>query len=603
MISNISYTRINVHCQQPSLGQQLTDAVRKHDIDSVRDLITRDSEVSQTGTEGLDCAVVENAIAALFDDRLSSEECKAALLKELTGYRGFNRHHIPAFVFKLPLNDAKQAIQSFVDAGTAPHISKEGILCASVSACEFMQQLKNERLEQYAQYRSEKSLKHQLESEKPLVPSFYKNRDTELKLNARINGTNEDKQSVPFVCRHIDVVMRGKAQVGSQSHKALKERLGIFSSEKSAAKELGSVGYETLEKLSKTNAPSVQCSDAEFGRLLYKLSGELNEGASASYKLSFQATDTSCHVVTLHVHKRNGWIGIGLHDSNVTANMKHVEYLGEDKHGITALKLQQFMSARYEYPPVTFSVTGVSAPFSKKYAGRLVGKNLTQQVDSIWDALAEGGAEHIRAVSAAVGMADSSGIRIPRLLFRRTASANSAVPALFMGLSRGHAEAILAFGDLLARIPDKQRADSLADMLVARGLADLPGLAAALYNGHGDAVRAFGELLKLIPEKQRRFALPDLLAARDPDGISGLEWGLRHRNKDAVLAFTEIVLANAMHLSRNARATLLRTICEAHGGRPWYALCIWVNKPYYRELIRDRVFHRKFEAMKEVLKH
>ena len=604
MISTIPIERITIRCRLPSPAQQLSEAVWKHDIDSVHGLITGDYAVTQKGAAGLDCAVVENAITALFEDRSCSEESKAAILKELTGYRGFDRRHIPDFIFKLPLNDAKQAIQSFVESGTAPRMrEKSNMSGVSPDVCEFVLQLKNERLAQYAEYRSEKIRKHKLNEERPLAPFFHQKRDAELDLNGRIQGTDKDKKSASYVCRHIDVVMRSKEQDGPQSHKAFKERLDIFSNEESAAKKLNSIGYDTLEKLSKTSAPSVQCSDAEFGKLLYKLSGELKEGSAASYSLCFQSSDTVSHAITLHVHKRNGRIGVGVHDSNVTANMKHVEFLGEDKDRITALKLRHFMAATYDLPLFTFSVIDVSAPFSKKYAGRLVGQDVREKADSIWDALAEDGAEHIREVSASFDGKGISGSKLLFLLGRKTAPAGASVPALFMGLSRGHAEAIYAFGDLLARMPDKMRTEVLADMLAAKGVSGCPGLAAALHNGHGNAVRAFGELLKLIPEKRRPFDLLDLLEARDADGISGLEWALRNQRKDAVLAFTEIVQANAVHLSRNARTALLRTIREAHSDRPWYALCIRINKPHYSELIRDRAFREKFEAMKEVLKH
>jgi len=695
LISTIPIERIAVRCQLTSPAQQLADAVRKHDIESVRDLIARGSAVTQTGTEGLNCAVVENAITALFEDRNSSEKCKEAMLETLTGYRGFNRRYIPGFVFKLPLDDARQAIHFFVGAGTAPRISKVGgTQSTSHDVCELVHQLQKERLEQYAEYRREKILKHNLEDKGPLSPFFYEKRDRRINLNGVIKGTDKDNESASYLCRHIDAVMRGMEQDGLEPHQVLKERLGIFSSKEAAHKLLNSIGYENLEKLSDPRAPSVQCSNSGFGKLSYKLSGELKEGESRSWRMRFQASATTGHVMTLHLQKKNGRIRIAVHDSNLTANMKHIEFLGEDKEGIANLTLQQFMTGKYEIPPETFSVFGVSESFVKKYAGRLIDQDLQCQVDSLWDALTEGGAEHILAVSRALAEYRSSGDEILQLLGKRVADRGAGSAALGLALERGHAEAMRAFGAVLKQIPEQQRADILSvlldlknsqdysgltlalghghaaavdalgellelipenirlsalpdalagnnamqfpglvmalchghgaavrafgrllkilpeiqhsivlpKLLASNSRAERPGLALALARGHADAVRAFGELLKLIPENRRSIYLPSLLEARGLDGISGLECGLRNQRKDAVLAFTEIVQANAMHLSKNARASLSRMIRDAHEIRKWYSLCIPVNEPYYTELIRDRSFHKQFKDMKEALK-
>jgi len=601
LLNTIAYTRIAVQRQLPIAEQQLAAAVMDQDVASVRELIAKDSAARQTGTGSLTPEAVGGAIEAIFEVRNIKEDSKAALLHELTSFRGFNRQHIPAFVFNLALIDAKQVIQSLVDAGTAPHIIDKNI--ATQGACDFVQQLQVERREQYAAYREEKILKHGVKDEEPIAPFFYLKRNAKVNLNGRIKAINEDNEDIAYVCRHFDIVMRGQDQDGPQSHQAFKERLDIFSDEESAGKKLTSIGYETLEKLTRTHAPSVAGSDDSFGQLLYELSGALNEGDSVGYMLRFQAASTECHAMTLYLHKRNGRIGIGVHDPNVTANMKHAEYLGEDKEGMSKLSLRQFMGTRYDVPPVTFSIVGVSESFSKKYAGRLVGPILRHQVDSIWDALADGSADHICAISQTLDERGKSGYELLNLLNRRTVQENSAMPGLYMALSRGHAEAIQALGDLLARIPHKERAAKLPDVLAAKNHSKFPGLASALFHGHVAAVKAFGELLKLIPEKWRYIHLPNLLEARDADGVSGLEWGLMYQRKDAVLAFAEIVQANATYLSRDARTRLLRTIREAHGFRKWYTLCIRINKPYYRTLIRDRDFHQKFKAMKEVLKH
>jgi len=567
---NIPVERVTVRCRPPGAAIQLADAVRKQDVESVRKLIASDATARQAGNEGLECAVIENAITALFQDRFSSEECKAALLKELTAYRGFNRRHIPDFVFKLPLNDARQAIQYFVDSGTAPRISKGSIMSgASVHVSEFVQQLRNERRQRYAEYRTEKILKHKLNEEGPLVPFFYAKRNAELNLNGRIKGTGKDKQRVHHVCRHIEIAMRGKEQDGPQSHKAFKERLDIFSNEESAAKKLNSIGYKALDKLAKTSGPSVQCSNAEFGKLLYKLSGELNEGSAANYKLRFQSSHTGSHVATLHVHKRNeagcyglnfrssnagrhtmalhvykrnGRIGVGLHDPNVTANMKHMEYLMEDKKGIESLTLLDFMTKTYKLPPDVFSVIGVFAPFSRKYAGRLFNQDLHSQVDSIWDALKCGSATHLRAIFEKYKEKDV-GDQIAAYLGNEMSKAEGRQKLLTLSraLEHGYAEAVMAFADLLKLIPEDARSSFLPDLLGAKATGRGPGLYLALQNGHAEAVKAFGSLLKLIPEKRRTAILPDLLAAKNERQIPGLLFALQSGYAETVSAFGDLL--------------------------------------------------------------
>lgn len=548
--------------QQPSPSQQLDDAVQQHDLQTVRELISSDSAARQEGRAILDRSAVESAIFTLFEDDGCKEDRRTELSKALAGYGGFDRRRIPGFVFDLRVSDAKQVIQHFVAAGTAPRIGSKDSEAGDIrhTLREFVHKLQKERLQQYAAYRKEKISKHSLKDEAPLSPFFYKKRDAKLSLNGRIKGIDKDAQSAVYWCRHIETLMRGKEQNGAQSHQALKARLDLFSNKESAGKLLNSLGYAKLEASWNTAGPDLLCSNAEFGKLLYKLSGELKEGDSTAYRLFFQASATSSHVMTLHVHKRNGRFCVGVHDPNVTANMKHMEYLTEDKEGITKATLRQFMDVNYGTPVEFFSVVGVSPFFTQKYSGRLLERDLLRLVEEIWSALAEGNSVHIRATFEKFKRKEIDG-RVAHLLGDVAAGRQGgrAFTGLVQALCRGHAEAVKAFGDFLKLLPENQRALVLPGLLRAKNSKNVPGLHFALANGHAETVRAYGDLLNLIPENQRIDLLPDLLAAKNAAQVPGLYFALVNGLADTVTAFGELLNL----VPKNQRVTILPDLLKA----------------------------------------
>ena len=534
----------HIDCRQQSTSNiQLVDAVQQQDLQRVRDIISADSKAKQNGRESLERTAVEKAIVMLLKDDSCRKDCKADLLKELARYDGFDRRRIPRFVFKLEAHDKWTVILSLFSAGTAPRIGKGNVYSTEVA--HLIKPLQTRLLESYMSYCYSKVKKHNLKIgiQDPMPPFFYKKRDRKINLDSVITGTTKNDKSVPYSGKHIVEVICGKVQEEHPTHHAFKERLAIFSDKEKAAATLNSIGYETLDALSKTPAPSVQCSNAEFGKLLYKLSGTLKVGQSVSCKLRFQASEENMQTMALHVYKNkeNGRLGVGVYDPNVTANMKHAEYGTMGKEIISKLNLQHFIAGKYPIMPDTFSVSRLSEEFAKKHAGKLVGQDLQRQVDSLWDALAVGSADHIRAIAHVLEAKDMTDDQLASLLRKRAANADSGLPGVFAALALGHAEALKAFGDLLALLSEKQRSIILPGLLSAKYLGRFPGLFEALRKGHEEAVKVYGELLTLIPENQRTAILPDLLAAKDDRQATGLCAALVNGHAGGVKAYGRLL--------------------------------------------------------------
>lgn len=768
------FNRLPIYSGQSNLSsasswdQQLTDAIQTCDVTKVRDIVARLSETK----EDADRKKIENALRTLVQAPTHTDDAKQPVLKALTGYRGFHCRHIPDFVFDLPASDAQHLIRCFLATGTAPRISKK-ISTISQEISTFVEHCKNERIERYKTYREEKRQKHNLPNG-TLTPYFYTSAANKRSITTNLNFQILEDSKDRFVCRHISEFMRGDESASMDSHKAFKARLNQFDNTATATEALKQIGYDLLEKKFKSDRanPNVVCSNTQFGKMLFKLSGALKDGDVANHAIIFKALSDVHHTITLHIYKNEGKIGIGVHDPNVTANMKHAEYLAEDKEGITALTLQQFMHQSYQDPPDTFAVLNVPKQFADKYAGKLVGEEVQAQVDSVYDALSEDNANHIRAICDELKNKNISGEKLVNLLAKKTN--NQVRPGLYLALQSGHAEAVRAFGELLKLLPPESQVAALPNLLAAKRLNGTPGFHMALFNGHAEAVTAFGVLLKLLPEDLQKTALPglleakdnknipglyeafqqnqaktvrafrnllqlfpeevrepilfsllkthdpegtpilsrpleegnteavtacgellqllppkmqeivlpdliaaksfgstlqkgraetvkafgrlhnllprealkkllldllvvkgfyqalknnhaetvkafrhlhnllppeaqetvllNLLAAKDSNGMSRLKQVLQQGKKTAVLHFVEIVTNAAATFSPKARADLLQMVRSAHGSRKWYALGIWTNDSYYKELIKDQDFRTKFKGMKTALK-
>ncbi|CDG86051.1 hypothetical protein GJA_5455 [Janthinobacterium agaricidamnosum NBRC 102515 = DSM 9628] len=107
-------------------------------------------------------------------------------------------------------------------------------------------------------------------------------------------------------------------------------------------------------------------------------------------------------------------------------------------------------------------------------------------------------------------------------------------PAFFLGYQMNHPETIKVIATLLQGIPEERR----TPLLIARDPYEEgapPALHYAAEKGHADSIRATVNLLELIPIKDRA----GLVAAENEAGIPGLCKALENGHADTVKAFDE----------------------------------------------------------------
>lgn len=544
-----------------SWSQQLANAVRAKNVEQVRALLSPPYTMP-ADAKNANRVAVEEMLTALVLDTHDDELAKGELLLALASYGGFDRRHLPNFIFALPFHQAKQLIQCFIENGVALRIDEDqhGLSFSSPEICTFVKQRQQERMLAYLAYRKNKIRKHALinSGDVPLMPFFYAKRNF-VNLNDRIKA--KGRPHLRYVCRHFDAALRGKVEGNiSSTHAVFKDRLNEFSSREKAEKKLNAMGYNVLDRHSAAPRPNVQCSNTEFGNLIYNLAGLLKEGEAINAGLVFSASVHFSHAATLHVYKRQGRIGIGVHDSNVTTNMKHAEYLIDAKAEIAKLTLNAFLSTRYAVAPDTFSVLDVTEQFMEKYAGRLVGQDPQIQANSIWDALNINNAAHIHAIVQQLKEQRLPGDQLVELLTKKVARSHGA-SGLFMALQNGNSEAITAFKEVLELLPYEQQEKFLPEVLAAKDARGVPGLFMALKNGHHEALTAFKGLLELLPQNVRENILSDLLAAKEPNGTPGLLKVPRKARTRAITAFQGLLEL----LPRGQQETFLPSLLASKG--------------------------------------
>ena len=110
------------------------------------------------------------------------------------------------------------------------------------------------------------------------------------------------------------------------------------------------------------------------------------------------------------------------------------------------------------------------------------------------------------------------------------------VPALFMSMQNGHAEAINAYRELLASMPEMPEKERI-ELIAAKDSAGFPALFRGMQNGHAKAINAYRELLASMPEKERI----ELIAAKKPDGTSALYIVMARGQSELIQAYGDLL--------------------------------------------------------------
>jgi ankyrin repeat protein len=273
--------------------------------------------------------------------------------------------------------------------------------------------------------------------------------------------------------------------------------------------------------------------------------------------------------LTLRIKNKNGEkrYVIKHYDPNFTTS--HVRIALSSLEAVEALTLKQILSGedliKHYWPEGKgLSTMTVRPPeeeisaYAQRPAGAVAGRKLIstlppKDVDAtaIWHMLTHGFSGDLRSLKNEI-----AGRPVAELsaLLGTPAGIEEGAPGLYMALQNRHADAIRAFGEIVAILPEELRGD-----LLACKLADgTPGLSIALQDGHADAVRAFGEIVAMLPEELRG----DLLACKDDDGTPGLFMALQDGHAEAVRAFGEIIAT----LPDELRGDLLA--CKRANGTP-----------------------------------
>jgi uncharacterized protein len=234
------------------------------------------------------------------------------------------------------------------------------------------------------------------------------------------------------------------------------------------------------------------------------------------------------------------------YDPNFTTS--HVRIALSSLEAVEALTLKQILSKdnliKHYWPEGKgLSTMTVRPPeeeifaYAQRPAGAVAGRKLISTLPpgdidatAIWHMLTFGFSGDLRSLKSEIAGRPVSKLRA---LLGTPAGIEKGAPGLYMALQNGHADAVRAFGEIVAMLPKELR----GDLLACKRANGTSGLFMALQNGHAETVRAFGEIVAMLPEELRG----DLLACKDADRTPGLYMALQKGHAEAVRAFGESV--------------------------------------------------------------
>ena len=191
--------------------------------------------------------------------------------------------------------------------------------------------------------------------------------------------------------------------------------------------------------------------------------------------------------------------------------------------------------------------------------GSRVGKTLTsidvEEIDAtvVWHLMNEGFDGNLRQLRAHfITLSEAERIA---LVMARDSDGNS---ALYMSMQNGNAEAINAYGELMAltSIPEDLR----IALLAGKNDKGVPALVICMCLGYAEAVKAYGELLKTLPpDKQADFLLAKI-SSGPSQGLSGLQGALGGDQFKAANAQLRLLYQLVPALSPEKRAELRKEL-------------------------------------------
>lgn len=290
-------------------------------------------------------------------------------------------------------------------------------------------------------------------------------------------------------------------------------------------------------------------------------------------------------------------VKVSFYEPNVSGDMTHLKPLPEE---LARLSIDDFdrklMCKELGVNVLTIDVGDPDLALA--LAGKFVKGDIASQTSSLATALATGNIHELTAAASKLAKLQQ------QEPFNWT---RSQVEELSRGLHRalqdGHADAIKAFGDLLASFKDKLTPKGLRDLLLATRSDGVTGLCMAMQDGHANAVKAFGDLLASFKVKLTPKDLRDLLLAKGGNYASGLKTAIQNGHADVIRAYAELIIAiqsdPATQLPKKLAQTLLNEIRNAHGLR----ILFWFNDSSYKRVVKaDPSLYDLFKRAKASLK-
>lgn len=436
---------------------------------------------------------------------------------------------------------------------------------------------------------------------------------------------------------------------------------------------------------------TVPFTPENFGRLLVRVAGLVRPDETRSFAVYYVTAIRDAHGHGMRVFLKKGFsstsprqlgehamdLKVSFYDPNVTGDMKHLRVWPED---LETMPLEVFTDDR------TSKVLGLALDDDEELAQALGdqfiasetnNKNTYLQIGRYLNALASGNLPDMRraeamvwqgrgfkslnsraaqlaeALSFALQDAHAEEIRElarsrPLLELLETGTLEMLVraktvkgwPGLHNALSRGHAEAVLAFEELLAQVAHRLEKKALADAILD-AVTGTTGLGGAMLRGHHKAVQAFGQLILRFQKELGEAVVERILFAHDKRVVHGLQSALQSNQGAAIRAYGEVVQAVALRPSTRAALLmepmgLASAIDQGHGeavlayldvviafqpqleDRGWslwtqvHRVCmkrfyclpfIWVKRPVYQALLtKHPEVQAKIDQMRRQLK-
>jgi hypothetical protein len=317
------------------------------------------------------------------------------------------------------------------------------------------------------------------------------------------------------------------------------------------------VPYATEAKFDHLKAHAAEAHlfhNHDFGKVLVGQFGEMQRKKEA-IRLLLLTSSNHAMSVELKVKDKDGkpHYVAALFDPNATTS--HIRFASDELRTLEGLTLKGVIKAESTYKryypnsdeisimfvrPLTPTQMQAEQARENRVAGAVKNRTLTSCVEgeqlsgtALFFMLENGFSGDIRRLTKEI----AKRLQTEQLQLLK-AERGDGVSGLHVALQYGHADAIVAFGQLLKEL--KVPLEDCVKLLAAtRADNGIPGLHMALQYGHGDAIVAFGQVLKEL-----KVPLKDcikLLAATRADGYPGLSMALQDGHADAIEAFGRIL--------------------------------------------------------------